>query len=129
MRTSWIGGCCATRLIEGFPYNMNTRGTPIPQWEEFITSFIGSEIRNLTAQNHNGGAHMIQVNVTNHQSNCFPILESLGFKLVQQYWNGRYAEAGQGASLMHIYQLIVGDEYVAASYHPRIGWVADEPTR
>ena len=113
MLTSWIGGCCATRLIEGFPFdqNMSSRDIPISQWEEFICDFIRSEIVSLEAQNHKGGAHMIQVNVTNHQSNCFPILEGLGFKLVNQYWNGRYAEAGQGASLMHIYQLIVGEPY------------------
>ena len=113
MQISWIGGCCATRLIEGFPFdqNINSRGTLVPQWEDCIRNFIGWEIASLESQNHKGGAHMIQVNVTNHQSNCFPILEGLGFKLVNQYWNGRYANVGQGASLMHIYQLIVGDGY------------------
>ena len=105
MKTSWIGGCCATRLIEGFPYDQN------PYVLDHVVSFIRSEIDCLEAQNHEGGAHMIQVNITNHQSKCFGILEGLGFKLVNQYWNGRYADAGQGASLMSIYQLIVGEPY------------------
>jgi len=99
MMVDWIGYCCATRVI----FDVGVSCTIEDQ--ERVVNTIGQ----LKRENHSGGSHLVQLNLTHHQSRWFPFLESLGFTLVQKFYNGRYLRPSEGAALMHIWQLVVGD--------------------